>query len=103
LAKNLNNWGPSKKTQLPGGMFVKPKEKCKTFPYCNQGDSNSLDFSKTGDFGMKLTKKTPKKKKSKLMRMSMTPKLKTQFSYFNIDPFVNNEFCNTLSCGRNIV
>lgn len=66
LAKNLDNWGPSKKTQLPGGMFVKPKEKCKTFPYCNQGDINSLDFSKTGDFGTKLTKRKPKKKKSKL-------------------------------------
>jgi hypothetical protein len=68
LAKNLNSWGPSKKTQLPGGLFVKPKEKCKTFPYCNQGDINALEFGKTGGFNTKLTKSTPKKtkKKSKL-------------------------------------
>ena len=45
LAKNLNSWGPSKKTQLPGGLFVKPKEKCKTFPYCNQGDIKALNIS----------------------------------------------------------
>lgn len=66
LAKDLKNWGPSKKTQVPGGLFVKPKEKCKTFPYCNQGDTKALEFSKTGDFNLKLTKKTPKKKKSKI-------------------------------------
>ena len=77
LAKNLDNWGPSKKTQLPGGMFVKPKEKCKTFPYCNQGDINSLDFSKTSNFGMKLTKKTLKKKKSKLKEAILNVSYKT--------------------------
>lgn len=26
-----------KKTQIPGGQFVKVKSKCKKFPYCNQG------------------------------------------------------------------
>jgi len=26
-----------KKTQIPGGQFVKIKDKCKKFPYCNQG------------------------------------------------------------------
>jgi len=28
-----------------GGKFVEPNEKCKTFPYCNQGDKNALVFS----------------------------------------------------------
>ena len=26
-----------KRTQIPGGQFVKVKSKCKKFPYCNQG------------------------------------------------------------------
>lgn len=26
----------------PGGKYVQVKEKCKTFPYCNQGDMNAL-------------------------------------------------------------
>ena len=34
------------KTQIPGGAFVSVKEKCKTFPYCNQGDINALDIKK---------------------------------------------------------
>jgi hypothetical protein len=34
------------KTQIPGGTFVSVKEKCKTFPYCNQGDINALDIKK---------------------------------------------------------
>ena len=28
-----------KKTQIPGGGFVNINKKCKTFPYCNQGNS----------------------------------------------------------------
>jgi hypothetical protein len=28
--------------QIPGGKFVKVKEKCKKFPYCNQGDIKAL-------------------------------------------------------------
>lgn len=31
------DWGPSRKTQIPGGKFVQVKKKCLTFPYCNQG------------------------------------------------------------------
>ena len=44
LAANSKNWGPSKNTQIPGGKFVKVKEKCKRFPYCNQGDINSIEM-----------------------------------------------------------
>ena len=27
----------------PGGVFIKVKEKCKKFPYCNQGDINAIE------------------------------------------------------------
>lgn len=46
------HWRGANDTQIPGGEFVKVKKKCKTFPYCNQGDINAL----------KITK--PKKKRS---------------------------------------
>jgi len=36
--KNFPKWGG------PGGVYVAVKEKCKKFPYCNQGDTDSLDF-----------------------------------------------------------
>ena len=44
------DWGPSRKTQIPGGGFVKIKKKCTKFPYCNQGDINALKLSETGVF-----------------------------------------------------
>jgi hypothetical protein len=40
------DWGPSRKTQYPGGGFVKIKKKCTKFPYCNQGDISNLKISK---------------------------------------------------------
>ena len=40
------DWGPSRKTQIPGGGFVKVKKKCTKFPYCNQGDITNLKLSK---------------------------------------------------------
>ena len=40
------DWGPSRKTQIPGGGFVKVKKKCTKFPYCNQGDINNLKITK---------------------------------------------------------
>ena len=45
LAKNLKNWRGRAKTQWPGGKFVKIKDRCRTFPYCNQGDINALDLT----------------------------------------------------------
>ena len=39
------DWGPSRKTQVPGGKFVSVKKKCTKFPYCNQGDINALNIS----------------------------------------------------------
>ena len=44
-AKDEKNWRGKAKTQFPGGKFVKVKERCKKFPYCNQGDINALDLT----------------------------------------------------------
>lgn len=43
-AKSMSkkNWRGKSKTQIPGGKFVTVKEKCKKFPYCNQGDIKAL-------------------------------------------------------------
>lgn len=57
LAKNNKNWGPSKKTQIPGGSFVEIKKKCKTFPYCNQGNTGAVTYKKTSP-KVKLTKRS---------------------------------------------
>ena len=36
--KNFPKWGG------PGGVFVRVKEKCKKFPYCNQGNTGAIEF-----------------------------------------------------------
>jgi hypothetical protein len=38
--KNFPKWGG------PGGVFVKIKDKCKKFPYCNQGNTGAIEFLK---------------------------------------------------------
>ena len=47
-AKSMSpkHWRGRAKTQIPGGAFVQVKNKCKTFPYCNQGDINALELSR---------------------------------------------------------
>lgn len=40
-----NDWRGKKKTLYPGGKFVKIKEKCKKFKYCNQGDIGALKLT----------------------------------------------------------
>ena len=55
------DWGPSRKTQIPGGGFVKVKKKCTRFPYCNQGDINALKITKNESVKeavQKVSKKT---------------------------------------------
>lgn len=44
LAKNKKNWKGGAKPIYKGGAFVEVKKKCKTFPYCNQGDINALNI-----------------------------------------------------------
>jgi hypothetical protein len=36
--KKFPKWGG------PGGVFIKVKDKCKKFPYCNQGDINAIEM-----------------------------------------------------------
>lgn len=36
-----------KKTQIPGGSFPEISKKCKTFPYCNQGNTGAVKYKKT--------------------------------------------------------
>ncbi len=38
--KSFPKWGG------PGGIYIKIKEKCKKFPYCNQGDINAIEVLK---------------------------------------------------------
>jgi hypothetical protein len=45
VAKNSKNWRGGKKPLFPGGKFVKVKDKCKKFPYCNQGDIKALKLT----------------------------------------------------------
>lgn len=40
------DWRGKSKTQIPGGSFVTVKDKCKKFPYCNQGDIKALNIYK---------------------------------------------------------
>jgi len=53
-AKNDKNWRAVMDKNFPkyggpGGTYVKVKDKCKKFPYCNQGDINALDFYEDRD------------------------------------------------------
>jgi hypothetical protein len=47
---NKKDWRGKSKTQLPGGKFVQVKEKCKKFPYCNQGDIKALKIFENETF-----------------------------------------------------
>jgi hypothetical protein len=44
------DWRGKSKTQIPGGKFVQVKEKCKKFPYCNQGDIKALNIFENETF-----------------------------------------------------
>lgn len=46
LAKSQSkkDWRGAAKPLYKGGKFVRVKKKCKTFPYCNQGDIKALDL-----------------------------------------------------------
>tara|TARA_R110000824_G_scaffold18850_2_gene73942 strand:- start:4991 stop:5689 length:699 start_codon:yes stop_codon:yes gene_type:complete len=65
-AKDEKNWRGKAKTTWPGGKFVKIKDKCKTFPYCNQGDINALELTENKKIKkaiQEVSKKTGKDKK----------------------------------------
>lgn len=50
LAKDAKNHRGAAKTQIPNGKFVKIKDKCKTYPYCNQGDIKALELFEDGKY-----------------------------------------------------
>ena len=55
-AKNEESMRWGKKTVWPGGTFVKVKEKCKKFPYCNQGNAGALVYSNPKSAGEHVVK-----------------------------------------------
>ena len=65
LAKSMSkkDWRGASKKMYPGGKFVKVKEKCKRYPYCNQGDINALELFEKNlmkETIQKVSKKTGK-------------------------------------------
>jgi len=53
--KNFPKWGG------PDSIFVKIKEKCKKFPYCNQGDTGAIEFIHEDDELQESIKEISKK------------------------------------------
>jgi hypothetical protein len=53
---NKKDWRGASKTQIPGGKFVQVKKKCKTFPYCNQGDIKALNIFENKTLQKVITK-----------------------------------------------
>lgn len=58
--KNFPKWGG------PGSVFVKVKEKCKKFPYCNQGDIKSLEMFEINGLNETIEKVSVKHNVSKI-------------------------------------
>ncbi len=59
--KKFPKWGG------PGGIFIKIKDKCKKFPYCNQGDINSIEILKEAINEVSKEKKLPVSEIEKLI------------------------------------
>ena len=57
LAANKKNWKGNSKPTYKGGKIVTVKDKCKKFPYCNQGDINALNLTEAIDNVSKATGK----------------------------------------------
>ena len=52
LAANKKNWKGGSKPSYKGGKIVTVKDKCKKFPYCNQGDINALNLTEAIDLSL---------------------------------------------------
>jgi ADP-ribose pyrophosphatase YjhB (NUDIX family) len=61
-AKSMNkkHWRHANKPIYPGGKFMKVKEKCKKFPYCNQGDINAIELWEDEDLVKETIKELSK-------------------------------------------
>tara|TARA_R110001599_G_scaffold8126_1_gene38925 strand:+ start:181 stop:819 length:639 start_codon:yes stop_codon:yes gene_type:complete len=57
LAANKKNWKGGSKPSYKGGKIVTVKDKCKKFPYCNQGDINALNLTEAIDNVSNMTGK----------------------------------------------
>ena len=98
-AKNEKNWRGAAKTQYPGGKFVKVKEKCRKFPYCNQGDINALELWDSimdrkimRETIEKVSKKTgkPKKNIKELIKKELDEIIRRSFYQSPITSLVGN-------------
>ena len=61
-AKDKKNQRFAKQRWMPGAKYVKVKDKCKTFPYCNQGDIDALEIwekEMMRESAKNVAKKTP--------------------------------------------
>jgi hypothetical protein len=65
LAKNPKNWKGAKKPMYKGGKMVTVKDKCKTYPYCNQGDINALNLTENESFRKAINEVSKKTGKGK--------------------------------------
>jgi len=59
--KNFPKWGG------PGGVFIKIKDKCKKFPYCNQGDINAIEQLREAIVSVSKERNIPTKEIEKLV------------------------------------
>lgn len=61
-AKSLSkkNWKGATTKYMPGAKRVQVKKKCKTFPYCNQGDINALNLTNESKISSVITKLSEK-------------------------------------------
>jgi hypothetical protein len=60
ISTKKKDWRGKSKTLFPGGQFVQVKKKCKTFPYCNQGDINALKLTNESDVSKTISKLSKK-------------------------------------------
>ena len=67
-----------KQTQIPGGAYVDINEKCKKFPYCNQGNTGAVIYRKT-------------KKKSPMQEAIENVSLRTGLSVSEIKNLIIND------------
>jgi hypothetical protein len=67
-----------KQTQIPGGAYVDINEKCKKFPYCNQGNTGAVKYRKT-------------KKKSPMQEAIENVSLRTGLSVSEIKNLIIND------------
>lgn len=75
-----------KKTQISGGSFVDINPKCKTFPYCNQGNTGAVRYRKSNN----------KKRKSPLQEAIENVSLQTGLSVEKIKSLLISKLTGNL-------